>query len=303
LNKQMNDQTKQNDRKRWDGSYILIGIVFLAGLILLLYPTIADYWNSYHQSKAIISYSDSVSALSEAQKAQQLARAKEYNAALAQNGLDWHMSDEAKSAYVQTLDFAQDGAMGYIVIDKLKVRLPIYHGTNEKMLETSIGHLEETSLPIGAASYDRKEERVTDENDGSHCVLTGHRGLPSARLFSDLDKLKEGDLFTLTVLDETYTYQVDQIRIVEPDDLTQLDIEKGKDLCTLVTCTPYGVNTHRLLVRGHRVADLQGEVTVNADAIIIDSVYVAPFIAAPVILTLVLIVIFGNRKPKKGVNR
>ena len=138
-----------------------------------------------------------------------------------------------------------------------------------------------------------------DPEDGSHCILTGHRGLPSAKLFSDLDRLNEGDTFSLNILGETYTYQVDQIRVVEPTDLSDLTIIPGMDLCTLVTCTPYGINTHRLLVRGHRVANPQGDVTIIADAVMIDSVYVAPFIAAPIILVLVLVVLFENRKAKK----
>ena len=142
-----------------------------------------------------------------------------------------------------------------------------------------------------------------DPQDGSHCILTGHRGLPSAKLFSNLDSMAEGDIFSLNILGETYTYQVDQIRVVEPSDLSELDIVPGMDYCTLVTCTPYGINTHRLLVRGHRTANPQGDLAIIADAVQIDSVYVAPFIAAPIIFVLVLIVLFGNRKPKKGVRR
>jgi sortase A len=172
---------------------------------------------------------------------------------------------------------------------------------SESILQTSIGHIEGTSFPVGAYSYDYEKGRVTDPSDGSHCVLSGHRGLPSAKLFSDLDKLVEGDTFNLNILGETYTYQVDQIRVVLPTDLSEIQIVEGKDYCTLVTCTPYGINTHRLLVRGHRVDNPQGDVAVVADAMIIDSVYVAPFIAAPIILILILIVLFGNRKPKKGV--
>ncbi len=284
-------------------SSVLIGAAFLVGLFLLLYPSVADYWNSFHQSRAIMSYSDVVSNLSKEDYEKEINKALNYNAKMAVNGLNWDMSDDEKETYNQILNFTGSGIMGYIQIDKIKITLPIYHGTNENVLQTSIGHLEGTSLPVGAYSYDYKEKKVMDTNDGSHCVLTGHRGLPSAKLFSDLDRLVEGDVFSLNVLGETYSYQVDQIRVVEPSDLSELDIVPGMDYCTLVTCTPYGINTHRLLVRGHRVDNPQGDIAIIADAVIIDSVYVAPFIAAPIILILVLIVLFGNKKPKKGEKR
>ncbi|MGM9639653.1 MAG: class C sortase, partial [Butyricicoccaceae bacterium] len=164
--------------------------------------------------------------------------------------------------------------------------LPIYHGTDEAVLQIAVGHLEWSSLPVGGES--------------THCVLSGHRGLPSARLFTDLDKLVEGDIFLLRVLDEVLTYEVDQIRIVEPQEVDDLDITAGEDLCTLVTCTPYGINTHRLLVRGHRVenrADAAG-VRVTADAILLDPLLTAPLAAVPMVLLLVLWVMFHYRKKK-----
>lgn len=288
-------------KKNW--SSVLVGSAFVLGLFLLLYPTFADYWNSFHQTRAIMSYADAVSNLSREDYQEEIQRALDYNADMAETGLNWHMSDREKEVYNGVLNFTGSGIMGYIQIEKIKVTLPVYHGTNERVLQTSIGHLEGTSLPVGAQSYDYKQKQVMNENDGSHCVLTGHRGLPSAKLFSDLDRLVEGDVFCLNILGETYSYQVDQIRVVEPSDLSELDIVPGMDYCTLVTCTPYGINTHRLLVRGHRTVNPQGDIAVVADAVIIDSVYVAPFIAAPIILVLVLIVLFGNRKPKKGVSR
>ncbi len=284
-------------------SSVLIGAAFIVGLFLLLYPSVADYWNSFHQSRAIITYSDAVSNLSKEDYDREINKALDYNANLAVSGLNWRMNDSEKEVYNQVLNFTGNGIMGYIQIDKIKVTLPIYHGTNESVLQTSIGHLEGTSLPVGAYSYDYKEKKVMDSSDGSHCVLTGHRGLPSAKLFSDLDKMVEGDVFCLNILGETYSYQVDQIRVVEPSDLSELDIIPGMDYCTLITCTPYGINTHRLLVRGHRVDNPQGDIAIIADAVIIDSIYVAPFIAAPIILILVLIVLFGNRKPGKGEKR
>lgn len=283
-----------------NGSTLILFGVFLIGLLIFLYPSIADYWNSFHQTRAIMSYSETVSKMSTEDYEKEIHEALNYNAELAKEGINWNMSDSDIEVYNDVLNFTGNGNMGYIKIDKIKVMLPIYHGMSESILQTSIGHIEGTSFPVGAYSYDYEKGRVTDPSDGSHCVLSGHRGLPSAKLFSDLDKLVEGDTFSLNILGETYTYQVDQIRVVLPTDLSEIQIVEGKDYCTLVTCTPYGINTHRLLVRGHRVDNPQGDVAVVADAMIIDSVYVAPFIAAPIILILILIVLFGNRKPKKG---
>jgi len=294
-----NTAPEQNWFKRNGSTLILFG-VFLIGLLIFLYPSIADYWNSFHQTRAIMSYSETVSKMSSEDYEKEIHEALNYNAKLAKEGINWNMSDSDIEVYNNVLNFTGNGNMGYIKIDKIKVMLPIYHGMSESVLQTSIGHIEGTSFPVGAYSYDYEKGRVTDPSDGSHCVLSGHRGLPSAKLFSDLDKLVEGDTFNLNILGETYTYQVDQIRVVLPTDLSEIQIVEGKDYCTLVTCTPYGINTHRLLVRGHRVDNPQGDVAVVADAMIIDSVYVAPFIAAPIILILILIVLFGNRKPKKG---
>ena len=267
---------------------ILLLIVFLVGAGLIIYPTFSDWWNSFHQSRAIISYMDEVAQMDEKQYEEVLRAAREYNAKLAKNGIRWILEDDEKKRYNEQLNVTSSGSMGYIQIQKINVMLPIYHGTEESVLQTCIGHLEGTSLPVGCASYDPQKEKVTDRLDGSHCVLSGHRGLPSAKLFSDLDKMAEGDLFTLNILNETLTYQVDQIRVVEPDDLSDLRIVKGKDLCTLVTCTPYGINSHRLLVRGRRVANAMGDVKVIADAMQIEPVFVAPFIAGPVLLLLVI---------------
>lgn len=267
---------------------ILLLIMFLVGAGLIIYPTFSDWWNSFHQSRAIISYMDEVAQMDEKQYEEVLRAAREYNAKLAKNGIRWILEDDEKKRYNEQLNVTSSGSMGYIQIQKINVMLPVYHGTEESVLQTCIGHLEGTSLPVGCASYDPQKEKVTDRLDGSHCVLSGHRGLPSAKLFSDLDKMAEGDLFTLNILNETLTYQVDQIRVVEPDDLSDLRIVKGKDLCTLVTCTPYGINSHRLLVRGRRVANAMGDVKVIADAMQIEPVFVAPFIAGPVLLLLVI---------------
>ena len=245
---------------------ILVGVLIL-GLGLLIYPSFADYWNSFHQSRAVMSYAESVANMNEEEYARILDEARIYNKELAEKGISWKPTDEQQEYYRSQLDVDESGIMGYIKIQKIDVMLPVYHSTEEGILQTSIGHLEESSLPVGGAS--------------SHCMLSGHRGLPSARLFTDLDKLIEGDTFTLTVLNETLTYEVDHIWIVEPTDLSHLTIEDGKDYCTLITCTPYGINTHRLLVRGHRIDNLDGSAMVVADAIQIQPIYIAPFLAVP----------------------
>ena len=258
-------------------SNILMGIALAVGTMLLVYPKASDYWNSFTQSRSIMGYAEQVAQMSAAEYAKFISEAEEYNAKLAENGNEWHMTQGQKKVYESRLTFDSTGVMGYIDIPKISTKLPIYHGTSDAVLQTSIGHLAESSLPVGGK--------------GSHCVLSGHRGLPSAKLFSDLDKMVQGDTFTLSVLNETYTYQVDQIRVVEPTDLTELQIVPGKDYCTLVTCTPYGINTHRLLVRGHRVANPQGDAKVVADAMQIDTMYVIPFVGVPILLLLVLMML------------
>ena len=266
---------------------ILIGIVLL-GLGLIAYPGFADWWNSFHQSRAVASYAESVANLDASKYSEMLAGAEAYNADLAKTGVRWIMTDEQMAEYNRQLAVTDSGIMGYIDIPKIRVTLPIYHGTDETVLQIAIGHIAGTSLPVGGAS--------------THCVVSGHRGLPSARLFTDIDKLVEGDTFTMTVLNRTVTYEVDQIRIVEPTDLSNLQIEEGKDYCTLVTCTPYGINTHRLLVRGHRVANANGEANVIADALQIEPVYVAPAVAAPMLIILLILLFVMTSEPfrKKG---
>lgn len=281
-------------RENWS-TLALLG-VFLLGLIIFLYPSIADYWNTYHQSQAIMNYTDAVSNLSNDDHQKEIEKALDYNARLAERGIEWKAGSNLDD-YYETLDITGTGIMGYLRIEKINVSCPIYHTVEESVLQTGIGHLENTSLPVGARSYDTQQNKVTDPADGSHCALSGHRGLPSARLLSDLDKLAEGDTFSLNVLGEMYTYQVDQIRVVLPSDVEELDIVAGEDYCTLITCTPYGINTHRLLVRGRRTNNPQGEVPIVGDASVVNIEYVAPFIAAPILLVIVLIVIF--RKPKK----
>ena len=263
---------------------VIMVIGMLAGVFLLLYPSVANYWNTFHQTRAIASYTEAVTNMSREDYTKILESARAYNKNLAETGMRWVMTDAEKAAYEKELNIG-DGIMGYISIPKFHIRCPIYHGTDEAILQVAIGHLDGTSLPVGGKS--------------THTVVSGHRGLPSARLFTDIDKIKEGDTWTITVLNETITYECDQIRIVLPDDLSDLKIEKGKDLCTLVTCTPYGINTHRLLVRGHRVPNANGSADVTADAIQIEPIYIAPFLAGPVLLILLIILLISTRRAKR----
>jgi len=253
---------------------IIICLIGIVGIGLLAYPSVADWWNSFHQSRAVASYAQAVADMDEATYEKLLSAAEEYNKKISENGISWTMTKAQEKEYNSLLNINDTGIMGYIDIPKINIQLPIYHGTDEAVLQIAIGHLAGTSLPIGG--------------ENSHCAVSGHRGLPSARLFTDLDKMSEGDVFTMTVLDRTVTYEVDQIRIVEPSDLSDLQIEEGEDLCTLVTCTPYGINTHRLLVRGHRIANLNGDADVVADALQIQPVYVAPFLALPILVVLII---------------
>ena len=268
------------------GITMLLVAAMFVGTCLLLYPTVSDYWNSFHQSRAVMSYAEHVSDMNAEEYDRLLSEAKVYNERFVKNGLNWHLTEEEKAEYESVLNIDGSGVIGYIRIPKIDVILPVYHGTEENVLQTSIGHLEGSSLPVGGES--------------THCLLSGHRGLPSARLFTDLDQLREGDTFTITVLNDTLTYEVDHIWIVEPEDLSHLTIEAGNDLCTLITCTPYGINTHRLLVRGHRIPNVDGGAMVVADAIQIRPVFIAPFLAIPILLLLLIwmLISTGMRRRK-----
>lgn len=263
---------------------ISLFIVFFIGLSLWLYPRFADWWNSFHQSKAVSSYTEQVSGMSEEEYDALWSAAWDYNQSLLARPNGYVLSQEQKENYAKLLDVTGTGIMGYIEIPGISVTLPIYHGTSEGVLQVGIGHLEWSSLPVGGES--------------SHSVVSGHRGLPSARLFTDLDQMGEGDVFLLYVLDEVLTYEVDQIRIVTPNDTSELLIEEGLDYCTLVTCTPYGINSHRLLVRGHRIETAQEAVTyrVTADAALIDPVAAAPAVAAPMLIVLFIHLMIPKRK-------
>lgn len=274
-------------KKNWS-TFLLLAIL-LIGLSLLLYPSFSDWWNSFHQTRAIASYTEQVSNMDDAKYDQIWSEAWDYNRSLRSNPNSFLLTEEQVEKYEKLLNVTGTGIMGYVEIPVIDVMLPIYHGTDEAVLQVAIGHLEWTSLPVGGS--------------GSHCVVSGHRGLPSAQLFTDLDKLVVGDIFVLHVLDEILTYEVDQIRIVDPSETDDLMIEEGKDLCTLFTCTPYGVNSHRMLVRGHRVENAEQEVVVRvtADAIQIEPMIVAPFVAVPILFVLLIGVMMPKRKRRNDI--
>lgn len=265
---------------------ILLILALFAGLSLLLYPTVSDYWNSLHASQAVADYAENVRNLEAEKYEQVLQDAKSYNQMLPYKQTTFALSEEEKEAYDALLDISGTGVMGYIEIPTVNISLPVYHGTEDAVLQIAVGHLEWSSLPVGGES--------------THCVLSGHRGLPSAKLFTNLDKLVAGDKFVMRVLDEVLTYEVDQILIVEPTDVSTLMIEAGKDLCTLVTCTPYGINSHRLLVRGHRIEnqDEAQAIRVTSDAIQIEPLIVAPAVALPMLLVLLVILLVSGGKTK-----
>ena len=264
-------------------STVLLLVTLMIGISLLLYPTISDYWNSFHQSRAIAGYAEAVAQMDEIDYEKIWNDAVEYNKELQTRSNHWFLTEEQQEEYESMLNVSDNGIMGYIEIPSIKVSLPIYHGVDEGILQVAIGHIEGSSLPVGGK--------------GSHCVISGHRGLPSAKLFTDLDQLAEGDIFMLRVLDETLTYEVDQILIVEPSDMSSLEFDEEKEYCTLVTCTPYGINSHRLLVRGHRVANLEEseEIRVTADAQQIDPVLITPALAGILLVLLLLGTFVWNR--------
>lgn len=267
-------------------SNIILVFIFLVGLSVLLYPSISDYVNSKTQSRAVANYDSIVSEMPEKNFDEMFAQAEQYNESLRQNP-DSFYHPEQLEGYADLLDIGGTGIMGYISIDKIKVELPIYHGTDEGVLQIAAGHLEGTSLPTGG--------------ENTHCVLSAHRGLPSAKLFTNLDDLEVGDTFNMTVLNRVLTYEVDQIRIVEPQEVDELKIVDGKDYCTLLTCTPYGINSHRLLVRGKRIAtpDGRGQIFVANEAYKIDPLIVTPIAAAPMLLILLIVLLVKYRKRKE----
>lgn len=267
---------------------IILICVLLIGLAILLYPSVSNWWNERVMTRAVATYDEAVSNLTDEDYSAYFEAAEAYNEALQEVGSAAALSaPDLIEGYEETLDITGTGIMGYITIEKIDVQLPIYHGTDASVLQVGAGHLEGSSLPVGG--------------EGTHCVISAHRGLPSSLLFTNLDQLEEGDTFTITVLDQVFTYEVDQISIVLPDEIENLYIEDGEDYCTLMTCTPYGINTHRLLVRGHRVDNEEtSHIRVTAEASEIDTFLVALFLAIPLLAVLLIwLVIYTHKKKRK----
>ena len=270
---------------------LLIVVVFVAGLSFLLYPTVSNLWNQAHQSRAIATYSKQVEKLDDSENKKMLKAARKYNKSLLKKSDHWKLSKKDKKKYESLLDVSGTGIMGYIEVPKIDCSLPIYHGTDEGALQIAIGHLEGSSLPVGGKS--------------THCVLSGHRGLPSARLFTDLDQMEEGDIFILNILGRKLAYEVDQIKVVLPEEMSDLEIEEGKDLCTLVTCTPYGINTHRLLVRGHRTEYVEKKVAEEKKEVQTKKTDIRLMIAggAGVLILLIIIIVIVIKRRRKRRNQ
>ena len=265
---------------------VILVVILIVGVGLLAYPSLANWWNNMHQSRAIVSYVEAVANLDKEDYDRMLQEAQDYNRSLLKKPNRFTLTEEETEEYNKILDVTGTGIMGYIDIPSIKVSLPIYHGTEEAVLQVAIGHIKGTSLPVGGL--------------GTHCAVSGHRGLPSARLFTDIDQLKKGDTFLVQVLDRTLTYEIDQIKTVLPTELDDLEIDPEKDECTLITCTPYGVNTHRLLVRGHRIENLAENAHVTADAMKLAPIFVAPLAAAPILLLmLIILLVDSGRNGKK----
>ena len=286
-------------KKKHRVSNLILVLILLSGVAIAGYPAFSDYWNSMHQTRAIAGYAERVAEMTNDEYVTVWEDALDYNRRLASNPNPWAMEDEDIDDYERQLNVDGTGNMGFVSIPRIDVNLPVYHGTSEAVLQSSIGHIDGTSLPAGSVHPD--EDDYDKVEFASHSVLSGHRGLPSAKLFSDLDVLEVGDVFYLNVLDQTLTYQVDKITVILPEDSSELAIVPGKDYCTLMTCTPYGINTHRLLVRGVRVENEKElvDVRVTADALKVEPLYVVPFIAGPVLLLMILwVVLFAGKKKK-----
>ena len=269
---------------------IFLTVGFLVGICILLYPTISDYWNSKTQSRAIVDYESILDQLEPEDYTAILDKAYEYNKLLYETAFP--LTDYKKvPGYKDTLCITENEMIGYLKIDSIGIELPIYHGTSDDVLNRGVGHLEGSSLPVGG--------------ENTHCVMSAHRGLPSSKLFTDLDRVEKGDTFQIVVLDQVLTYQVDFIKVIEPNDVSDLQIIEGGDYCTLFTCTPYGINTHRLLVRGVRIETIKEKpmLYVSNEAFRIEPLLVTPAVAAPMLLVLLIHLLVKYREPPKNTNQ
>ena len=264
---------------------IILTVGFLIGMSLLLYPSVSDYWNSKTQSRAIVDYESVLEHLEPEDYSEIFQQAYDYNEKLWKSDVHPLLYPEKISGYYDTLNVTEFGMIGYLKIDRISVELPIYHGTSTEVLNIGVGHLEGSSLPVGG--------------ENTHSVMSAHRGLPSSKLFTDLDRLELGDTFQIIVLDQILTYQVDQIKIITPDKYEDLVIVDGMDYCTLFTCTPYGINTHRLLVRGIRIETIVEKpvIYVSNDAFRIEPTLVMPAVAAPMLLVFLIHLMIKYRQP------
>ena len=251
--------------------------MMLCGLGVMLYPTVSDWWNTMHQARLVTDYTAKVQEMSTAEYEDFLEKAQAYNEALNQLSFPFSEHSTLESQYLDALDISGNGMMGYISIPKINIELPIYHGTSDSVLNSAAGHLEGSSLPIGGES--------------THAVISAHRGLPTAKLFTDLNELQEGDIFTITILNETLTYQVDQILIVDPTQMEALNVIPGEDHVTLMTCTPYGINTQRLFVRGIRVPNEDVEAILASDAYKIPTYILVFGFGIPMLFILLIILL------------
>jgi len=259
---------------------LLLVLMLFVGICGLLYPAVSQYWNSKTQTRAVENYQEILNSIKQEDYEAYFQQAEEYNAALSE--LKVPLVDYRRlEGYDDILNINSNGIMGYINIQKLGVELPIYHGISDKVLNIACGHLEGTSLPVGG--------------ENCHVVLSAHRGLPHAKLFTELDKMEPGDTFQITVLDRSFTYQVDQIKVVRPDEIDDVQIVPGEDLCTLLTCTPYGINSHRLLVRGTRIENAAPALYITSEAYRIDSLVATPVVAAPMLLVLLIFLMIKYR--------
>ena len=284
----MKENKTAKKKKGGNASTIILVAIFFVGLCVLLYPTISDFWNEKRQSQAIVDYDSYIENLTPEDYSDLFLAADKYNGKIRNMSFPFLNHKNISEEYYNTLDVNGNGMMGYITIEKIKVQLPIYHGTSDRVLNSAVGHVEGSSIPVGGES--------------THSVLSAHRGLPSAKLFTNLDKVEVGDVFTIRILDRTITYQVDQILIVLPHETDSLNIVPGEDYCTLVTCTPYGINTHRMLVRGTRIENIEPDRVINVitEAYQIDPLLVTPAVAAPMLgLLLVILLVKSSKNSKK----
>ena len=270
-------------RKIW----IILTLGFLVGVSVLLYPAFSDYWNSKTQTRAIVNYESVLEYMEPEDYTAIFQEAYDYNQQLYESKVNPLLYPELFPGYSEKLKVTDYGMIGYLKIDRIGVELPVYHGTSSEVLSYGVGHLEGSSLPVGG--------------ENTHSVMSAHRGLPSAKLFTDLDRVELGDTFQIIVLDQILTYQVDQIKIVLPNEIEDLQIVDGKDYCTLFTCTPYGINTHRLLVRGIRIETIVEKpvIYVSNDAFRIEPLLVMPAVAAPMLFVFLIHLMVKYREPPK----